>query len=262
MILAIDIGNSNLVVGCFDRTQIVFTERVSTDLRKTELEYAIVLKAVLELHSTTPQQLEGAVISSVVPPLLHILRAAVAKIAPDVHILTVDNAIETGMPVLLDHPEQVGSDLIVESAAAVAEYGAPVIVIDLGTATTLSVIDRNGCYIGGAILPGVQVSLNSLVSGTAQLPNISLTKPSHVLGTNTVDSMRSGVLYGNAAAIDGMIDRMQKELGYETAVVATGDMADAVIPCCRHRITADGELPLKGLRILYEKNCPDESEGN
>ncbi len=254
MIFAIDIGNSNLVLGCFDRSRIVFTERVATDLHRTELEYAIILKAVLELHDTAPQQLEGAVISSVVPPLVPVLRAAVEKIAPEIRILAVDNSIETGLPVLLDHPEQVGSDLIVDAVAAAAEYGAPAIVIDLGTATTLSVIDEDGCYIGGAILPGVQVSLASLVSGTAQLPNISLTRPDHVVGTNTVDSMKSGVMFGNAAAIDGMIDRILKEMGCKAALVATGDLANAVIPCCRHRIVVDETLPLKGLRILYELN--------
>jgi len=254
MILAIDIGNSNLVLGCFDKNEIVFTEHVATDLHKTELEYAIILKAVLDLQNTSPQQLEGAVISSVVPPLVPVLRSAIEKIAPDIRILAVDNSIETGLPIHLDHPEQVGTDLIVGAVAAVSEYGTPAIVIDLGTATTLSVIDKDGCYIGGAILTGVQVSLNSLVSGTAQLPSISLTKPDRVLGTNTVDSMRSGVLFGNAAAIDGMIDRIWKELGCETSLTATGDLANAVIPCCRHSITVDGTLPLKGLRILYEMN--------
>lgn len=255
MILAIDIGNSNLVLGCIDGHKIVFTEQLSTDLRKTELEYAIVLKTVLEFHHIPADQLEGAAISSVVPPLMQVLRAAVSKIAPDISILTVDDTMETGLPVLLDHPEQVGSDLLVDAVAAKEEYGTPVIVIDLGTATTISVIDKDGCYIGGAILPGVQVSLNSLVSGTAQLPNISLTEPAHVLGTNTVDSMRSGAIFGNAAAIDGMIDRIWQELGYETALTAVGDLADAVTPCCRHNITVDAALPLKGLRILYEKNA-------
>lgn len=254
MILAIDIGNSHLVLGCFDDKQIVFTERVATDLKKTELEYAIILKAVLELHQAAPQQLEGAVVSSVVPPLVPILKNAIEKISPAIHPLIVDHGIRTELPIRLDHPEQVGNNLIVDAVAASAEYGTPVIVIDLGTATTLSVIDKEGCYIGGAILPGVQVSLNSLVSGTAQLPSISLTKPGRVLGKNTIDSMKSGVLYGNAGAIDGMIERIRNELGCDTAVVATGDLAGTVIPCCRNKIAVDERLPLKGLRILYELN--------
>lgn len=254
MILAIDIGNTNLVLGCFDERQIVFTERVATDLKKTELEYAIILRAVLELHHAAPGQLEGAVISSVVPPLVPILKHAIEKISPDIHTLIVDHGIRTELPVLLDHPEQVGCDLIVDAVAAVSAYGTPAIVIDFGTATTLSVIDKDGCYIGGAILPGVQVSLNSLVSGTAQLPNISLTQPPHVMGKNTIDSMKSGVLYGNAAAIDGMIDRILAELGCTASLVATGDLAGTVIPCCRHDILVDETLPLKGLRILYELN--------
>ncbi len=254
MILAIDIGNSNLVLGCFDDRWIVFTERVSTDLKKTELEYAIVLKAVLELHGAAPQDLEGAVISSVVPPLVPILKNAIEKISPEIHPLIVDQHIRTGLPIHLDHPEQVGNNLIVDAVAASTEYGNPVIVIDFGTATTLSVIDRGGCYVGGAILPGVQVSLDSLVAGTAQLPNISLTEPSRVLAKNTVDSMKSGILYGNAAAIDGMIDRICEELRGDASLVATGDLAETVIPCCCHEITIDKTLPLKGLRILYEMN--------
>lgn len=260
MILAIDIGNSRLALGCLDGETVIFTEHVSTDLRKTELEYAIILKTVLELHRIPPNDLHGAVIASVVPPLMQVLRRAIAKIAPDAAILIVDNTIDTGLPLLLDHPEQVGSDLIVDAVAAKAEYGTPVLVIDLGTATTISVIDKDGCYIGGAILPGVQVSLNSLVSGTAQLPHISLSGASHVLGTNTMDSMRSGAVFGNASAIDGMIDRIWTELGYETALTAVGDLADAVIPHCRHHITIDPALPLKGLRMLYQRNCPEEKE--
>lgn len=253
MILAIDIGNSNIVLGCFDEQKIVFTERVSTDLRKTELEYAIVLRTVLELHRIPADSLEGAVISSVVPPLVQVMRNAIAKIFPAVHVVEATSTGPGPIPLILEHPEQVGTDLVANAAAADDEYGAPAIIIDLGTATTISVIDEYHCYVGGAILPGVQLSLQSLVSGTAQLPNISLTRPSHVLGKNTVDSMRSGVIFGNAAAIDGMIDRICKERDFKDPVLlAVGDAAEAVIPCCRHRITIDPDLPLKGLRILYD----------
>ena len=254
MILAIDMSNFAIVLGCFQKETILFTEQMATDLRKTELEYAIGLKTILELHGIAPAALEGAVISSVVPPLVDVMQAAIGKIAPEIHVLVVHPGVKTGLPVCMDQPAQVGSNLIVDAVAAKAEYGEPVIVVDLGTATTLSVISQDGRYIGGAILPGVRVSLDSLVRGTAQLPNISLTQPRRTAGTNTIDSMKSGVIYGNAASIDGMIDRIWQELGYETALVATGDTADAIIPHCRHSIRIDAMLPLKGLQIIYAKN--------
>lgn len=253
MILAIDIGNSNLVLGCFEKKQIVFTERISTDLRRTELEYAIIFRAVLDLHRIPKERIEGAIISSVVPPLVEVLHGAIAKIAPDVPILTADSSAPSNVPLIIDEPAQAGSDLVINASAAAEKYGAPVIVINFGTATTISFIDQFSCYVGGAIIPGVQLSLNSLVSGTAQLPNISLTQPPHVLGTNTIDSMRSGAIFGNAAAIDGMIDRFWKERSCtETALVATGDLAEVIIPCCRHKIIVDKELPLHGLRVIYD----------
>lgn len=253
MILAIDAGNTHLTLGVFHGERITFTERVSTDLRRTELEYAVIFKNILELHCISAAQIEGAVISSVVPPLVQVLHGAIAKIAPDIRILTADSSVPTGMPLILDDPEQVGTDQIVNAAAAKKKYGAPAIVINFGTAVTISVIDESGCYIGGAILPGVQLSLNSLVSGTAQLPNISLTRPERVMGTNTVDSMRSGVIFGNAAAIDGMLDSILLERGFaHAAITATGDPAEAIIPCCRHSITVDRELTLHGLRIIYD----------
>ncbi len=253
MILTIDVGNSHLVLGCYEGDRIAFTERISTDLRRTELEYAIILRAIFRLHAIPEKTLEGAIISSVVPPMVEVLRGAIARIAPEIRILTADYLVPTNVPLIIDKPGEIGMDLIVSAAAAEHKYGAPVIIINFGTATTISLVDQYSCYVGGAILPGVQLSLNSLVSGTAQLPGISLQRPERVMGTNTVDSMRSGVVFGNAAAIDGMIDRIWKERGYEsTALVATGDIADVIIPCCRHRIIVDNELPLHGLRLIYD----------
>ncbi len=253
MILTIDVGNSHIVMGCYEGKQLAFTERVSTDLHRTELEYAIIFRAVFRMHKIPEQSLEGAVISSVVPPMVEVLRGAITKIAPDIRIFTADSSAPSNVAVIIDDPAQAGSDLVITATAAAEKYGAPVIIINFGTATTISLVDQYSCYVGGAILPGVQLSLDSLVSGTAQLPGISLHRPERVMGTNTVDSMRSGVVFGNAAAIDGMIDRIWRERGYEsTALVATGDIADVIIPCCRHRIIVDNELPLHGLRIIYD----------
>ncbi len=253
MILAIDVGNSHLVLGGFDGEQIVFTERISTDLRRTELEYAVILRSILELHAVPLTQISGAIICSVVPPMVQTLRAAITKLMPGLRVLTADQYAAVNVPLIIDDPHEIGADLIVAATAALERYGAPAIVIQFGTAVTISVIDQYACYIGGAILPGVELSLHSLVSGTAQLPGISLRVPPHVMGTNTADSMCSGVIFGNAAAIDGMIDRIWKERGYaSTALVASGDSAELIIPCCRHKITIDKELPLHGLRIIYD----------
>ncbi len=253
MLLAIDMGNTNIVLGCIEHSKVLFTERMETDLRKTELEYAIGIKTVLELYCIAPEQLEGAIISSVVPPLVPVLKNAIAKLA-DIDVMVVGTEIETGLELRMDNPAAVGSDLIVDAVAAVEAYGAPVIVIDMGTATTLSVVAKGGAYVGTIILPGARISLDSLVSGTAQLPKIGLNVPDRVIGTNTVDCMKSGVLYGCAATLDGMIDRIWEELGYETAVAATGGLAHAVVPHCCHEILLNDELLLQGLRLIYERN--------
>ncbi len=253
MLLTVDMGNTNIVLGCLDGDKVLFTERISTDLRRTELEYAICIKAVLELYAIPPQKLEGVVISSVVPPLVDVLRQAMAKLT-DAEILVVGPGVKTGLHLRMDNPAAVGSDLVVDAVAASALYGAPAIVIDMGTATTLSILAKDGAYVGTIILPGARISLDSLVSGTAQLPKIGLTVPEHVIGTNTVDCMRSGVLYGSAACLDGMIDRIWEELGYETSVIATGGLAHAVVPHCFHEIIVNDTLLLQGLRIIFEKN--------
>ncbi len=253
MLLTIDMGNTNIVMGCIEGKKVLFTERMETDLRKTELEYTITFQTVLEMHRIAPEQLEGAIISSVVPPLVPVLKQALGKLT-DVEVLVVGTEIETGLPLRMDNPAAVGSDLIVDAAAAVAEYGAPVIVIDMGTATTLSVVARDGAYVGTIILAGARISLDSLVSSTAQLPKIGLTVPERVIGKNTADCMRSGVMYGSAAALDGMIDRIWEELGYETKVVATGGLSHAVVPHCCHDIILNDELLLQGLRLIYERN--------
>ncbi len=256
MILAIDIGNTNIVLGCLENETVLFTERMETDLRKTELEYAIAFRNILELHGISPDMPEGCIISSVVPPLVPILKRALGKLA-DIEIMVVGMEIKTGIKICMDNPATVGSDLIVDAAAALDEYGAPVIVIDMGTATTFSVVARDGAYVGTIIMPGARISLDSLVSGTAQLPKIGLSVPDTVIGKNTVDCMRSGVLYGSAAMIDGMIDRIWEELGYETIIVATGGLAQIVVPHCTHEIILNNELLLQGLRLIYEKNRRD-----
>ena len=252
MILAIDMGNSNIVVGGIDEQKTYFEERITTDDRKTSLEYAIVLKNILEIHKVKRTDIEGTIISSVVPPLNAPLSSAVKKITGR-RPLIVGSGMKTGLNILMDNPKSVGSDMIVNSVGALSEHEPPLIIIEMSTAT-MSVIDQKGRYIGGAILPGLRVSLDSMSSSTAQLPRISLDTPKKIIGKNTVDCMRSGVIYGNASMIDGMLTRIEQELGEKATVIATGGIAKIILPLCSHVITYDGTLLLKGLLALYEKN--------
>ncbi len=258
MLLAIDMGNTNIVIGCINNNKTIFVERLSTDTSKTELEYAIGFKTVLELHNVEAGDIDGAIISSVVPPLTNIINNAVEKIIGR-RALVVGPGIKTGLNILMDNPKAVGADLIVGAVAAIDEYGAPLIIIDIGTATTIEVVDKDCNYIGGMIVPGVVTSLESLVNRTAQLPKISLESPKRVIGKNTIDCMKSGIILGSASMLDGMIDRIEEELGYSTTVVATGGLAQTVVPACRRRIIMDDELLLKGLNIVYWKNHEKKS---
>ena len=254
MILAIDIGNTNIVVGCFDKNEVLFVERVSTDHKKTELEYAISLKNVLEIYRIDPKQVEGGIISSVVPPLTNVLKSSAEKIISG-EVLVVGPGIKTGLNILMDNPASVGSDLIVDAVAAIHEYPVPLIFIDMGTATTISVVDEEKRYRGGMILPGMRVSMDSLTSRTAQLPHISMEAPKKLIGRNTIDCMKSGMIYGNASCIDGMIRRIKKELDRDDiTVIATGGLSKVILPYCEENIIYDNELLLKGLRLIYKKN--------
>ena len=253
MILAIDVGNTNIVLGCIRDGEILFEARMATDRIKTSDQYCAELKTMLELFDTAPGDVEGTIISSVVPLVQQVLERAVARLTGK-PCLTVGPGLKTGLNIRIDNPAQAGSDLIVGAVAAIEAYGAPLCVIDLGTATTISVIDQKGAFVGGTIAPGVMLSLNALSSGTAQLPAISLEKPRCAIGTNTVDSMRSGLLLGSAAMLDGMVERIEEELGYPVKVVATGGLAKFIAPLCKREMIIDDNLLLKGLVILYNRN--------
>lgn len=253
MILAIDIGNTNIVVGCIDKEKTYFIERISTDKHRTELEYAIVLKNVLDIYQIQPSELEGSIICSVVPQITQIIKLAVKKILLR-EVMVLGPGIKTGMNILMDNPAQVGSDLIASAIGAINEYPAPLIIFDMGTATTVCVVDRNKNYIGGMILPGIQTALDALTSNAAQLSGIDLVPPKRIIGKNTIESMRSGIINGNAASVDGIITRIQEELKEKTTIVATGGLAKVIIPFCRENIILDEDLLLKGLLYIYEKN--------
>lgn len=253
MIIAVDIGNTNIVVGGIEADNVLFTERISTRTNKTELEYALDFKLIFELHHVADAQIEGSIISSVVPPLSNIMKTALAKLLSK-EPLVVGPGVKNGLSIRIDNPAQLGSDLVVTAAAAIAAYQVPSIVIDMGTATTFSVINSKRQYIGGAIVPGAVVALNSLSSQTSQLPFISLEAPKQVIGSNTIDCMKSGSLFGNAAMIDGMIRRIRTELGENAIVLATGGIAPAILPYCEEKISYEPDLMLKGLALIYKKN--------
>lgn len=258
MILAIDMGNTNTVLGGIDEEQTYFIERITTDRSKTDAEYAVSLKNILEMCRIDVSSIEGAILSSVVPPLNATILSAVEKVT-GIRPLLVGSGMKTGLNIHMDNPKTVGSDQIVDAVAASYEHPLPLIVIDMGTATTLCVVDAHNTYIGGVILPGLKVSLDSLSSKAAQLPYISLEVPDRVIGKNTIDCMRAGIIYGNADMIDGIIDRMEAELGQPATVIATGGLARFITPLCRHKIICDDALLLKGLLILYRKNAPSRN---
>lgn len=260
MLLAIDIGNTNIVIGGIQDDKIVFEARVATDHIKTSDQYGVDIKNILSLFEVRPGDIQDCIISSVVPPVFNSVRTGVVKVIGK-QPMVVGPGIKTGLNIQMDTPSQVGSDRIVIAVAALAEYEPPLILLDLGTATTIEVVGKGSTYMGGCIIPGVRISLEALTSRTAQLPVIRLDKPKRVIGKNTVDCMRSGIMYGTAAMVDGMLDRVEEELGYSTTVVATGGMAQFVAPLCRRKIKLEKDLLLKGLNILYKKNVQEKRKG-
>ena len=253
MILAIDIGNTNIVLGCMEQDRILVEARMATDLLKTADQYCVELKNLLSLYEIDPKAVEGVIISSVVPPVLNSCKTAVRKLTGKTPMI-VGPGIKTGLNIQMENPAQIGSDLIVAAVAALSRFTPPLIIVDMGTATTMTVIDREARVLGGAIIPGVGISLEALANGTSQLPHISLDAPKKCISTDTVEDMRSGSVYGTAAMLDGMIERMEAELGEPAAVIATGGLGGCIIPYCRREITYDKNLLLNGLWALYQKN--------
>ena len=253
MLLALDVGNTNIVLGCFDGDTILFRERVSTNQQATDLEYATRIRMALDMYQIERTQITEAIISSVVPSVTNTLRQAVEKYLGCTPMI-VGPGIKTGLSIVIDNPAQLGSDLVVDAVAGIHEYPVPLIIIDMGTATTFSLIDAKKRYLGGVIMTGMAVSTEALVNRTSQLPRIAFEAPRHVIGTNTIDCMKSGVMYATASALDGMIERIEEEIGAPCAVVATGGLASSITPLCKREITLDDDLLLKGLYLIYQKN--------
>lgn len=254
MILAIDAGNTNIVLGCMDGKQLRFTARVRTDRAKTEDEYALIFRNLFHLHHVDRHEMDGAILSCVVSELTEVLRKAVETVIKK-RPLVVGAGLKTGLDIKIDNPTQLGADLVVDAVAALAKYSKPIIIFDIGTANTMSVLDGQGRFLGGAIMAGPRLSVDMLASRTSQLPRIELDAPPKVICSNTIQCMQVGAIYGHAAMIDGLIDRVEEELGEPVGtVVATGGLFGRIAPYCRRKIIWDDTLMLDGLRILYEKN--------
>lgn len=253
MLLAIDIGNTNIVIGCIKDDEIVFKARIATDRTRTSDQYGVEIKNMLEAFGVSKEEVEDCIIASVVPPVFNSVQTGVLKVIGK-QPMVVGPGLKTGLNIHVDIPSQVGADRIVAAVAALGEYKAPLVLIDLGTATTVEVVEPENVYLGGLIFPGMMVSLDSLTSRAAQLPGISLDKPKRVIGKNTVDCMRSGMMHGTAAMIDGLVDRMEEELGHSTTLIATGGLAQFIAPLCKHEIVLEKDLLLKGLNVIYKKN--------
>ena len=253
MLLAIDIGNTNILIGGIRDDKIMFKARIATDRTRTSDQYGVEIKNMIEALGFRISDISNCIISSVVPPVFNSVRTGVIKIIGK-QPMVVGPGLKTGLNIHVDVPSQVGSDRIVIAVAALAEYKAPLILIDMGTATTIEVVEPENRYLGGVIFPGVKVALDALTSRAAQLPGISLDQPKQVIGKNTVDCMRSGTMYGNAAMIDGLVDRIEEELGHSSTLIATGGLAPFITPLCKREIIVEKDLLLKGLNLLYKKN--------
>lgn len=253
MILTVDIGNTSISLGGFCAEKLCFVARIATDPSKTEDEYASKILSVLNLHGVKKGDVDGAIVSSVVPPLNSIIKSAINMIY-GIEPMMVCPGIKTGIGILCDSPSSVGADLICSCVAVGALYSSPALIIDVGTATKMIATNKSGAFIGVSIIPGVMMGLNALSEGTAQLPKVSLEAPPTVIGKNTVDCMKSGIIYGNASMIDGMIDRIKCEMGTELPVYVTGGYSAVIAPHCEHEMTVDEHLVLKGLNIIYHKN--------
>ena len=253
MILTIDVGNANIVIGLVKNEKILFDAKLRTDITKTSDEYCIDLKMLMDVYKIQPEQIQGSIIASVVPQVLNSMQSAVRKLTGK-SALVVGPGLKTGLNIQIENPSQTGADLVASAVAALQEHEAPLIIVDMSSTTTMTVLDKNGTLIGGSIGPGVKMSLDALTDRTALLPGLQLDQPKKVIGRNTTDCMRSGVMLGAACMVDGMVERMEQELGYRATVIATGSIARFIVPMCRREVIYDKDLLVKGLAALYREN--------
>lgn len=253
MILAVDIGNTNIVVGFLDKTNIIAQGRIGTDKKKTDMDFLIQLKLMLSVYSIKQSNIEGSILSSVVPEITQEVSHALELLINKKPFI-IGSGIKTGLNIKIDNPKSLGADRVCDAVCVIEEYKTPAIIIDMGTATTLSVVDKNHNHIGGMIIPGMKTSLDSLSDHASQLPFISLEAPKNLIGKNTVECMQSGLIYGNTCMIDGLIDRIKEEIEGDVTVIVTGGLGKLIIPYSKHKLIYDPNLLLKGLYYIYNKN--------
>lgn len=253
MLLAIDIGNTNVVLGVFDGEKLVENWRVGTNTRITPDEYAMIFKDLFGFAGIEFVQIHGAIISTVVPPLLPVMVEMSRKYFR-IEPMVVTHELKTGITIRTDNPKEVGADRIVNAAAAYTLYGGPLIIVDFGTVTTFCAVTKNGGYLGGAICPGVKISAEALFQRASKLPRVELVKPAEVIGTDTISAMQSGIIYGYAGLVDGIVERMKKDLSTDARVIATGGLAELISPETRSIQEIKPHLTLEGLRLLYRLN--------
>ena len=256
MLIAIDVGNTQMVMGLFDGEELIDQWRLATVRDRTADEYRLFFAGLLRQDGYRLSDIGGTALSSVVPEVKQALTVVAEKMV-DGPVVVVGPGIKTGMPIAIDNPREVGADRVVNSIAAVAKYGTPVVSVDFGTSTNMDVVDSSGAYIGGAIAPGLEVSEQALIGRTAALRSVEFTEPRHAIGRNTVEAMQSGLLYGHAGLVDGIVRRLIAEVGGDPAVVATGGLASTIVPLCETVSVVDQRLTLDGLRLVYERNIED-----
>ena len=258
MILCVDVGNSSIVAGGFEEDSLLFTARLRTDATKTSDEYCIDLMSILEVYGHSREEVQGSIIASVVPQVTNACRTALRKLCGK-EPLIVGPGLKTGLDLKIENPAVIGADLVAGSVGALQDHKPPMIVVDMGTATSMTVLNQDGVLVGGCICPGVQVSLDALTSRTALLPGLQLDQPKRAIGKNTIECMRSGVMMGAASMLDGMVERMEQELGTEASVILTGRIAKFIAPLCRTPLQYDSNLTLKGLAAIYRQNAVNEN---
>jgi type III pantothenate kinase len=258
MLLAIDVGNTATMLGVFQGRELEWHWRMATRRERTADELALLFGGFLEQQGLSfSRQITGVAIASVVPDLTRELREMVSNYF-HFEPVVVEPGVKTGVAIMTDNPREVGADRIVNALAAFSKFGGPSVVVDFGTATTYDAVSERGEYLGGSIAPGVGISATALFTATARLPRVELAEPHSIIGKNTVESIQSGLLYGTAAEVDGMVERMQKELGGAARVIATGGLAGIIVPLCETIDEHEPWLTLEGLRLVYEKNtAPD-----
>ena len=257
MILTIDIGNTNTVLGCWQGEKLILTVRLHTNRDQTADEYCLLVAGLLKNRGIAPSGISGGILSSVVKKKKKVMKDAM-ELMTGRSFLCVGAGLKTGLNIRMDNPAQLGADLVVDAVAALAKYPPPLVIFDMGTATTMSVIDPTGAYLGGMIIPGLRLSVDALSARAAQLPYIHLGPPERFIGSNTIDCMQAGAVYGSALMIDGLIRRTGEELGCPVTAVATGGLMAVVHPYCREPLHYDGNLMLEGLHLLYKKNRKPE----